>query len=290
MNKIVQTEAEIRALLPNVLKSVQGETPLLEKLSGFLDSAQDWVESAFNAVSFFFLSDPEQYEPGCIPFFEKGEELSRRLVVCEALLTAVPKLDLVLTPNGFGIVSNQNISPASKERTASLLQSLRMDRDRLIGRLLSTCISMNRRGAKWYDSEAGRWFAQTLFPGLNVCVMLGVPEGERWEKYLALRPRIMQIEASIADGWLSPELMSEMRHDLVYGALRVGRSELVGRLRAMIVDVLQGNPLNKRALADMVDYIRKRPSLFPLWHNSDTAALFSPPVFRNEKKASGYFF
>lgn len=36
----------------------------------------------------------------------------------------VPSLDLVLTPNGFGIVSNQNVAPASRDRVARLIASL----------------------------------------------------------------------------------------------------------------------------------------------------------------------
>ena len=32
------------------------------------------------------------------------------------------------------------------------------------------------------------------------------------------------------------------------------------------------------------------PESFSEWHLSETAKLFGPPVFRNEKKATGYFF
>ena len=39
-------------------------------------------------------------------------------------LIAIPSLDLVLTTNGFGIVSNQNVVPASRERVDALISSL----------------------------------------------------------------------------------------------------------------------------------------------------------------------
>ena len=44
------------------------------------------------------------------------------------------------------------------------------------------------------------------------------------------------------------------------------------------------------ALRDIVDYIRRHPGTFPEWHRSDTARLFSPPVFRNSKESPGYWF
>lgn len=47
---------------------------------------------------------------------------------------------------------------------------------------------------------------------------------------------------------------------------------------------------NLRAHADIVNYIRLNPESFSEWHKSETAKMFAPPVFRNEKKASGYFF
>ena len=36
-------------------------------------------------------------------------------------------------------------------------------------------------------------------------------------------------------------------------------------------------------------YILK-PEEFPEWHNSDTAKLFSPPIFENKKSNKGYWF
>lgn len=54
----------------------------------------------------------------CAPYF-------RRAVYATAAYNALPTLDLVATPNGFGVVSNQNIAPASKERVAGFRESLR---------------------------------------------------------------------------------------------------------------------------------------------------------------------
>lgn len=49
-----------------------------------------------------------------------------KLLVClDAFLSVLRQLDLVLTPTGFGIVSNDTISPASKQRVDALEGQLR---------------------------------------------------------------------------------------------------------------------------------------------------------------------
>lgn len=42
-------------------------------------------------------------------------------------------------------------------------------------------------------------------------------------------------------------------------------------------------------MQECVNYIRRRPRDFPGWHSSDTAKLFSPPVFKNKKNSHGHF-
>jgi len=43
-----------------------------------------------------------------------------RLLCLQAYENAIPFADLIQTPNGFGIVSNSNMAPASKERVERL--------------------------------------------------------------------------------------------------------------------------------------------------------------------------
>ena len=67
-------------------------------------------------------------------------------------------------------------------------------------------------------------------------------------------------------------------------------AEAVRLIQAQIVAYLTAGSFNSRRLADIVNYIRQDEDEFPEWHHSATAELFSPPVFRNKKKSTGYFF
>ena len=52
-----------------------------------------------------------------------------RIVAFDAIRSSIPHLDIILTSNGFGIVNNSNIAPASKERVERLIASLLSNRD-----------------------------------------------------------------------------------------------------------------------------------------------------------------
>ena len=62
--------------------------------------------------------------------------LATRVAVLEAYNLAIPHLDLVLTENGFGVVSNQNVAPASRDRVLRLAQQVRDSRDDAVDDLI----------------------------------------------------------------------------------------------------------------------------------------------------------
>ena len=49
------------------------------------------------------------------------EQAVTKLVCLRTYQEQIPQLDLVLTPTGFGVVSNQNLAPASADRVKNLL-------------------------------------------------------------------------------------------------------------------------------------------------------------------------
>lgn len=277
--KLITTDAQLRAHIPNIIASVKGETPLIERLSLFLDLAEDWVKTTFTSESTFNTicgyTDNNNIKILC-----------SRLVVADALRRAIPSLDIVLTPNGFGVVNTSNLAPASKPRVDRLVDSMLAHRDDCIAALLPEIVG----ASKWLASDRADFFGATLFPDLAIVDSVGGCQGSKWEKYLELRPQVIDLEASLAEEWLSPELMSALRSENLRSDLTPKRSEIVRQVKAQVVGYLRSGSFNSRRLADIVNYIRLNPEFFSEWHQSETAKLFAPPVFRNEKKASGYFF
>lgn len=279
MAKLITTDAQLRSHLPNIIASVKGETPFIERLTLFLDLAEDWVrttftsETTFNTICGYTDSNPIKV-------------LTARLVVADALRRAIPSLDIVLSPNGFAVVNTSNLAPASKPRVDRLIGSMLSHRDDCIAALLPGLVG----ASKWLTSSQADFFGATLFPDLAIVDSVGNVQGCRWDKYLELRPQVIDLEASLAEEWLSPELMAALRSETLRGDLPVKRHEIVRQVKAQVVGYLRGGSFNSRRLADIVNYIRLNAESFEEWHKSETANLFAPPVFRNEKKARGYFF
>lgn len=277
--KLITTDAQLRAHIPNIIASVKGETPFIERLSSFLDLAEDWVRTTFTSESTF----------NTICGYTDSNEIKiicSRLVVADALRRAIPSLDIVLTPNGFGVVSTQNLAPASKPRVDRLVGSMLAHRDDCIAALLPELVG----ASKWLTSPQADFFGSTLFPDLGIVDAVGGATGSKWEKYLELRPQVIDLEASLAEEWLSPGLMSALRSENLRGDLTEKRSVIVRQVKAQILGYLKSGSFSSRRLADIVNRIRENKDDFPEWHRSETAKLFAPPVFRNEKKAKGYWF
>lgn len=279
MAKLITTDAQLRSHLPNIIASVKGETPFIERLALFLDLAEDWVrttftsETTFNTICGYTDSNPLKV-------------LTSRLVVADALRRAIPSLDIVLSPNGFAVVNTSNLAPASKPRVDRLIGSMLSHRDDCIAALLPGLVG----ASKWLSSSQADFFGATLFPDLRIVDAVGGATGSKWDRYLELRPQVIDLEASLAEEWLSPELMAALRSETLRGDLPVKRHEIVRQVKAQVVCYLRDGSFNSRRLADIVNYIRQNAESFEEWHKSETAKLFAPPVFRNGRKASGYFF
>lgn len=277
--KLITTEEQLCSHIPNIISSVKGETPLLEKLSLFLELAEDWVINTFTSTSTFNTicgyTDSNNIRILCC-----------HLVIADALRRAIPSLDIVLTPNGFGIVSTNNLAPASKPRIDRLVGSMLAHRDDCIAALLPELPG----ASKWLASAQADFFGATLFPDFSLVDALASTVGSKWERYLELRSQVIDLEASFSEEWLSPELMSALRSENLRGDLTEQRSEIVRQVKAQLVGYLRSGSFNSRRLADIVNYIRLNAADFEEWHRSETAKLFAPPVYRNDRKASGYFF
>lgn len=284
--KLVTDNDMLMRYVPNSIKPVAGENPLFDKIEFHLINAEHWAEQNFTGED--LLHNLDALNPILV-------DALRQLVAADALHRAVPSLDLVLTPNGFGVVSNNTISPASKQRVDRMLGNLVALRDEAIEQTLL----LLPKEDDWSGTEQAHFFASTLFPNIDLATLCGA-NSARWEKYLELRSRVIGIELTLAEDYFSPELMSELRYLFLLGSLTAEQLYIVQGIRSQVVEVLQDsstkslcsakNPINGTRMRDLVNFIRHRPATFRTWHTSATAQLFSPPKFENKKKSSGYFF
>lgn len=83
----------------------------------------------------------------------------KRWVALQAFLAVFRQLDLVLTPTGFGVVSTNQMAPASKQRVDALIGHLRDSALRAHGQLLDSLCKVQGWGA----TDQARENIDTLF-------------------------------------------------------------------------------------------------------------------------------
>ena len=285
--KLITSEESIRKYIPNVLASVKGEVPLIDKLTSFLDIAEEWVAHTFTSESTF--STIAGYADANII-----KTYAAKVVVCEAFKNAVPSLDLILTPNGFGIVSNSNVAPASKERVYRLIDSLEAERDNAIRLLLSSLPGE----PSWMTSTQCEYLSATMFPNLDICDYLGCGN-RQWQKYQEVRPILLEIEQHIATQFLGQEQLDVFRKEAMsHSSTSYLMKSVIRSLRAYEAQVLKNRLSTPEpsvctpptALVSIVNIIRTHPTEFPQWHNSSIYQLFQPRIYKNEKDDKGYWF
>lgn len=277
MAKIITDDTTLRKYIPNVFATVDDECSLYDKILPFIDVAEDWLKNNLLGNTVFDkMAESETLDP-VVPGF----------IVTDAFAAAIPSLDVVLTPNGFGIVNTNNVAPASKERIERLITSL----SNLKGKHLTRLMQYVRKDPDWHDTEQCKWIALSLVQELSD-IYYNVPAGavvyDHWNEFLRIREIASPIENEIANGWVSPELY----HRLAYNMATDNNEDVIltDRLRKVVFNAIRAGFINKRILDDIVDFIRKSPEKYPEWHNSETSKLFTPPTFENTKEAGGYFF
>ena len=277
--KIITTDEQLRAFVPNVFVSVAGEPTFFQKLEPFLLSAETWAEQRITGPA--ALDEMAQMQPERIEL-----HLLSVIIVSEAFRQAVPSLDLVLTANGFGIVSNTNVVPASQERITRLVDSLESTRDDAISSVLPYLDKLDG----WANTEQQTWFKATLFPMPSMIVKLGYTT-KIWQSYLSVLDQFSVVETEIAEQWLSPEYMQLLRsYGLNESAAPAPDRRILDGVRRAVLSAVKNSRLPVPLLDSLVNYIIGHPEEYQVWHDSDTAKLFNPPVFVNKKESHGYFW
>ena len=277
---LINSDEQLRMLIPHVLATVEGESTFLEKLTPFLETAEEWAKQNFTSEE-VFNSIADQNEDS------QDRKLLCRLVTNHAYLTAIPSLDIILTPNGFGIVSNQNIAPASKERVERLMDSIEAERDRAAEQLLCHLATI----AAWHETQQGKFFAATLFPFLGMCHRLAIRE-HIWSSYQQLHERLIKIENVLAETYFSQEQMNVFRQHVMNQMQDCNAIEehVIHSLRSYELLLVSDMQVHPQSFYDLVNIIREHEEIFPAWHSSSVAELYTPKIFENKKSSSGFWF
>ncbi len=275
---IMIDNTELKRYVPNVLREAAGEPAFIDKLTEFLEQTERWVAEMFTGDS--LLADAADADTHGL------RKLILPVMIDEAMSNALPSLDLVLTPNGFGIVSNQNIAPASKERVERLAKSLVKNRDTAICQLFAKLSRLK----DWHSTEQCRWFADVFLSNPADTEYYAGEKGV-WMSYLELRPEMRKIENWIADKFLGQEYLQELREKQIGIQTRSNQDiPVMAAVKQAVLESIKQGIMFAGGIVYAVNIIRDNPDAYPTWHGSLIAQVYGHETFKNKKRSNGYFF
>lgn len=268
------TREEFEAFVPS---AVMPDDTLFDRISDYMEQGVDVVQSILGE-SFDY---PEEMT-GEVALLR----LCNRLACLEAYHRAIPHLDLVLTENGFGVVSNQNVAPASADRVRRLQQRVQDSRDDAIDDLID-CL---RDNDSWNSTTVALgFFGSLVWNAHRQLPLLGVMDGHR-TKLMELRPKINGAEEILKQKMSAPlfyELCSAIRLHEETDTQKTA----IHQARLFISAHIAGDGrLARLHLAKLVEFLESHLDSLATYAASTAHEANSFTNYENQKDDPCYFF
>lgn len=271
----VTSQELLSRVFGNEVVAVEGERSLFDKITLELEQSERWLVDEIIGDMAEWIDEDTSLFNACVT-----------CVACDAMRRAIPSLDLILTPNGFGIVQNANVVPASKERVERLIDSMQIRRDTA----LNTIIKLLMRENDWQDSEQRQWFGKGLFqlPEQSTLWCKRKDYADDWEALKALRLESVPILSRYRELYISNEVMDRVQLALCSNLESDANDRSLGyNLISLVLKEMNGSPFHHKYIDPIVNYLRETDED---WKSSKVAEFYAVPTFQNKKDSTGYFF
>lgn len=272
------TDTLIESVLPNNLISVEGEATLSTRIAPYLDEACHWLETMIL---------------GSLELSPEHQEIAARAALTRAVITAIPSLDLVVTPTGFGVVNTTNMSPASKERVERLIKQLSANLDDTLIRLQEICITYE----EWRTSLPGRWYCGSFLASLRDTLPFRTDK-DLFTTHSIVRGHVSTFERTLEEEYLGTPLITKLLTGYLDGTYDSAHP-VISMIRAAATRYVAArcksdptrcpDPHETWHLArPILAKIESYPDLHQIWQQTMSSRFHVEP-FRNTRPG-GYFF
>lgn len=215
--------------------------------------------------------------------------LCRNVVANHAYWDAIPFLDLVHTNEGFGVIQNDRLVPASKDRVAALREQCVVRRDSEVESLLDYLEESSQYHEDWKSSSTFSILSDCLITTARELAIYAEWEGTRKE-FLKLRPTLIQLTISKIQPLISRNYVNELiemqRENSVDGDDLV----IITLLKQVLGSLMIGNNESaKQAMEDAMNYMDGSQDSFPTYYESKEYIARSTAKYENTKENPIFF-
>lgn len=209
-----------------------------------------------------------------------------RFICLHAFYNAIPGLDLVLTATGFGVVNNQNVSPASRDRVEALRKQVKRASDDACDRIIIQLLG----NEEWAATPNARIIVSSLFfTAEELKTYAGKPDACRSD-LREIRPVIIEAE-EIIRRQISSELHDYLLTQIISDKCTPHESVIIGMLRKAIgLRINKQEAAFKRMLEDTVNFLEQAIEQFPIYENSIAYKVKRFEHYQNEQEDTCFFW
>lgn len=212
----------------------------------------------------------------------------QRYVCFRAFYLAIPMLDLVLTGSGFGVVSNQNIAPASRDRVDALRTNMRNHMDDARDNVTNMLIALGNND--WSQSFTARTLITSLiFTGEEMRLYCGKPDAHLSD----LQENVVKLREAdeMLCTYFSEELYAHLLEKLRIDSFSDKEINLVSYMRQAIGYKFQDNRMAlKQMLRNISQYLEDNIDDFPTYKASKAYEVKHFEFYQNAQDDTTFFF
>lgn len=221
---------------------------------------------------------------------EELQTISKSYICLDAYNRAIPFLDLVQTANGFAVVSNTNLAPASKGRVDRLIAQTALRRDEVLENLICYL-----EESKQYHDD---WKGSPSYSVISACLIQTAKElkhicswtGDRSD-FLKMKPTLLLCTKTELYKCFGAELIEEIIEQQRDNDISPANSNIIESLKFCLANFAIAKNSEATRLRDMiVNFLDKDIESFPKYANSPEYKAKHAERFKNKKDSSVFIF
>ena len=262
-----------------------------EAIEPFVLAADDFIKSTLTG------SDLYNYISPLTDDANKLKSTLSNIIAFRAYREAIPFVDLIQTSNGFGVVSNANVAPASKERVERLMAQCEHQLDSATDMLVFKVMGDGSAQAEWSK------FSQ--FEQLTNCLFLtGIDFVEyssdsslaslKRKAFISSKNKMLTVQTTILSTAISQLFLDELILQNRTSTVTTDNRGILNNCKSVLCRAIEEKENSHNEVKKLLNHIayqlEKQIDKYPTYAASQEYALKIAPKYVNKQSDPVYFF
>lgn len=275
---------------------------LISTIEQFVAIIPTAAGTEFNAIQPFLIESENQLVglfigEDLFSYVESRQTDSRlkstfiRLLCLQAYENAIPFADLIQTPNGFGIVSNSNIAPASKERVERLREWVSMQIDTNTDLFIQLILDDAMALTEWTKFSDFTSFTDCLFLTGRDFSNYVQCSGSKRKSFIDTKSKLLAWQTNILEKIISAAYMSQLIEEIRKNKCTPGAENVIDHCKMILGQLAQSNEDEAVKVCNTLSNILDlNLETYKTYASSPEYALKIAPKYVNKSSDSTFFF